>query len=412
MVLKCRVIFSCFKSLFPALRKPVFLAIMNGEVGNLELKRLRFIDRPFVFSLLALIALGLVVLTSASSGISSDPYFYLKKQVFFVILGLAAAVFLIRYDYANLRRYSWFLYGLSILLLILVLVAGEEIRGTTGWISLGPLPAVQPAEFTKILLILWFADFLQARKGQLDELKPILICMALMAVPFLLIMAQPDMGTALVYIALTVVMMYAAGANPRLLTFLVLGGLVLVVALLLLHFYLGMPLPIEDYQLQRLVVFLDPYNDGSGGRDAGWHTIQSLIAIGSGGLTGQGLYHGTQVQLNYLPDHHTDFIYAVIGEELGFIGGIIVIILYGILILRAIYISYHSKELYGTLLVIGITAMWLFHIFESIGMSIGIMPITGIPLPFLSYGGSSMLTNLVAAGLVLSVNIRGRKIVF
>lgn len=378
----------------------------------MELKRLRFIDRPFVFSLLALIALGLVVLTSASSGISSDPYFYLKKQVFFVILGLAAAVFLIRYDYANLRRYSWFLYGLSILLLILVLVAGEEIRGTTGWISLGPLPAVQPAEFTKILLILWFADFLQARKGQLDELKPILICMALMAVPFLLIMAQPDMGTALVYIALTVVMMYAAGANPRLLTFLVLGGLVLVVALLLLHFYLGMPLPIEDYQLQRLVVFLDPYNDGSGGRDAGWHTIQSLIAIGSGGLTGQGLYHGTQVQLNYLPDHHTDFIYAVIGEELGFIGGITVIILYGILILRAIYISYHSKELYGTLLVIGITAMWLFHIFESIGMSIGIMPITGIPLPFLSYGGSSMLTNLVAAGLVLSVNIRGRKIVF
>lgn len=378
----------------------------------MELKRLRFIDRPFVFSLLALIALGLVVLTSASSGISSDPYFYLKKQVFFVILGLAAAVFLIRYDYANLRRYSWFLYGLSILLLILVLVAGEEIRGTTGWISLGPLPAVQPAEFTKILLILWFADFLQARKGQLDELKPILTCMALMAVPFLLIMAQPDMGTALVYIALTVVMMYAAGANPRLLTFLVLGGLVLVVALLLLHFYLGMPLPIEDYQLQRLVVFLDPYNDGSGGRDAGWHTIQSLIAIGSGGLTGQGLYHGTQVQLNYLPDHHTDFIYAVIGEELGFIGGIIVIILYGILILRAIYISYHSKELYGTLLVIGITAMWLFHIFESIGMSIGIMPITGIPLPFLSYGGSSMLTNLVAAGLVLSVNIRGRKIVF
>lgn len=378
----------------------------------MELKRLRFIDRPFIFTLLALITLGLVVLSSASSGISSDPLFYLKKQVFFVVMGLVAAVFLIRYDYGHLRRYSWILYGLSILLLILVLVAGEEIRGTTGWISLGPLPAVQPAEFTKIMLILWFADFLQNRKGQLDELKPILICLALMAVPFLLIMAQPDMGTALVYIAVTFVMMYAAGANPRLLTFLVVGGMVLVTVLLLLHFYLGMPLPIADYQLQRLAVFLDPYNDGKGGRGAGWHTIQSLIAIGSGGLTGQGLYHGTQVQLNYLPDHHTDFIYAVIGEELGFIGAIAVIILYGILILRAIYISYHSKELYGTLLVIGITAMWLFHIFESIGMSIGIMPITGIPLPFLSYGGSSMLTNLIAAGLILSVNIRGRKIVF
>jgi rod shape determining protein RodA len=161
-----------------------------------------------------------------------------------------------------------------------------------------------------------------------------------------------------------------------------------------------------------LLVFLNPYNDGQGGRGAGWNTIQSLIAIGSGGIFGKGLFQGTQVQLNFLPEHHTDFIYAVIGEELGFAGGALVIILFGILILRAIKIAYHCKEFYGTLIVLGITAMWLFHIFESIGMSIGIMPITGIPLPFLSYGGSSMLANLIAAGLILSVNIRGRQIVF
>lgn len=181
---------------------------------------------------------------------------------------------------------------------------------------------------------------------------------------------------------------------------------------LFLHFQFGMWLPLEDYQIKRLTVFLNPYEDGKGGRGAGWNTIQSLIAIGSGGLTGQGLFKGTQVQLNFLPEHHTDFIYAVIGEEMGFIGAASIILLYTILLLRAIYISFHAKDLFGTLLVTGVTAMWLFHIFENIGMSIGIMPITGIPLPFLSYGGSAMLTNLIAAGLILSVNIRGRKIVF
>ena len=144
----------------------------------------------------------------------------------------------------------------------------------------------------------------------------------------------------------------------------------------------------------------------------GWNTIQSLVAIGSGGLTGKGLFQGTQVQLNFLPEHHTDFIYAVIGEELGFLGAAFVIICYGILLIRAIIIASNSKELFGSLLVLGITAMWLFHVFESIGMSIGLMPITGIPLPFLSYGGSSMLANLIAVGFILSVNVRGKKIVF
>ncbi len=157
---------------------------------------------------------------------------------------------------------------------------------------------------------------------------------------------------------------------------------------------------------------LDPYNDGQGGRGAGWNTIQSLVAIGSGGLTGKGLFHGTQVQLNFLPEHHTDFIYAVIGEELGFIGAAFIILLYGILLIRAVAISFNAQDSYGSFLVIGISAMWMFHVFENIGMSIGMMPITGIPLPFLSYGGSSMLTNMLAVGLILSVNIRGKKIVF
>ena len=378
----------------------------------MNLKRLKFIDKPFLISLVLIIGFGLVVLSSASQGISGDPYFYVKKQVLFLGVGLIAALLVLRYDYSHLRRYGIILYGLSVFLLIAVLVVGEEVRGTTGWISLGPLPAVQPAEFTKIMLAISFADFLNKRKGMLNTLGEILPCIVYMGVPFVLILMQPDLGTALVYIAMTVVMMFVAGANPRILGGLIALGAGFIGLMLFMHFQYGMWLPLEDYQIKRLTVFLNPYEDGKGGRGAGWNTIQSLIAIGSGGLTGLGLFNGTQVQLNFLPEHHTDFIYAVIGEEMGFIGAACVILLYTILLLRAIYISFHAKDLFGTLIVTGITAMWLFHIFENIGMSIGIMPITGIPLPFLSYGGSSMITNLIAVGLVLSVNVRGRKIVF
>ena len=375
-------------------------------------KRLRFIDKAFIFALFSLLIFGLVILRSASIGISSDPFFYLKKQVFIIFLGLALAILIVRYDYTQFRRFSPILYGISILLLLTVLIWGTEIRGTTGWIGLGSLPMVQPAEFTKVLLILAFAEFLNRRKGELDTLSDMLPCFLFMGIPFLLIIFQPDLGTALVYIAITLVMMFAAGANSKVLIQVIAVAVFLIALCLYLHFQFGMWLPLEDYQLKRLTIFLDPYNDGQGGRGMGWNTIQSLVAIGSGGLTGKGLFQGTQVQLNFLPEHHTDFIYAVIGEELGFLGAAFVIICYGILLIRAIIIASNSKELFGSLLVLGITAMWLFHVFESIGMSIGLMPITGIPLPFLSYGGSSMLANLIAVGFILSVNVRGKKIVF
>jgi rod shape determining protein RodA len=378
----------------------------------LDLKRLRFIDKLFLLALIAIIGFGLVVLVSATSAISSNPYYYLEKQLVAVFIGLVLAVLIIRFDYSQFKRFSLAIYGTAVLALIMVLVFGHEIRGTTGWIGLGPLPPVQPAEFTKILLILAFADFLDKRKGKLNTLGEMMPCFLYMGLPFILIMLQPDLGTATVYIAITFIMMFAAGANAKILLQILAAAVILVGLALLLHFQLGMPLPLDDYQLKRLIVFINPYNDGQGGRGAGWNTIQSLVAIGSGGLTGKGLFNGTQVQLNFLPEHHTDFIYAVIGEELGFAGALFVIVLYCILILRAIYISFNAREVYGTLLVLGITAMWLFHVFENIGMSIGVMPITGIPLPFLSYGGSSMLTNLLAVGVILAVNVRGRKIVF
>lgn len=378
----------------------------------MDLKRLKFIDKSFVLALTVLIGFGLVVLTSASRGVGSNPYAYLQRQSVAAVIGIIVAIFIVRYDYTQLKRYSIYLYSLSVGLLLVVKIFGQTVRGTTGWISFGPLPPFQPAELTKILLILSFAAFLDKRKGKLETLSEMMPCFLYMGLPFLLIMLQPDLGTALVYIVITLIMMFAAGANPKVLCKIIAVAVSLVAVLLALHFKFGLPLPLDDYQFKRLIVFIDPYKDGQGGRGAGWNTIQSLVAIGSGGLTGKGLFNGTQVQLNFLPEHHTDFIYAVIGEELGFVGAAFVILLYGWLILRAVFIGFNSRDLYGTLLVVGVTAMWLFHIFENIGMSIGLMPITGIPLPFLSYGGSSMVTNLLAVGLILSVNVRGRKLVF
>lgn len=373
----------------------------------METKRLKFIDKPFILILFIILGFGLIILYSAAN---SD--FFLKKQIFSIILGLLAAIFIIRYDYLQIKRYSIILYIFSILLLVTVLVFGQEVRGTTGWIGFGPLPMIQPAEFTKIFLILSFANFLQNKRGELGTLRQMFPCFIYMGIPFLLIIMQPDLGTALVYIAITIVMMFVAGANPRIISILLVSIALIIIMALYLHFQYNMWLPLEDYQLKRLTVFVNPYEDGQGGRGLGWNTIQSLVAIGSGGLIGKGLGNGTQVQGDFLPEHHTDFIYAVIGEELGFLGATFIIVLYALLILRAVYLSVSSRDFFGTLIIIGITAMWLFHIFENIGMSIGLVPITGIPLPFLSYGGSSMLTNLIAVGLILSINIRGRKIVF
>lgn len=373
---------------------------------------MKFIDKPFIIVLFLILAFGFVILLSATNAISSNPFYYLKTQIVAVVLGVIISIFIIRYDYAQLSRYNIFIYGAAILLLIVVLIFGEELRGSTGWITIGPLPTFQPAEFTKIILIFAFADFLNQRRGNLDTLAELAPCFIYMGIPFILIMLQPDLGTALVYLVFTIVMMYVAGANPRIMTSLILAGVIAVSLLLFLHFQYNFPLPLEEYQIKRLTMFVDPYDDGQGGRGAGWNTIQSLVAIGSGGFLGKGLFNGTQVQLNFLPEHHTDFIYAVIGEELGFLGATFIIFLFAILLLRTVYIAYNAKDFYGTLIVIGISAMWLFHIYENIGMSIGIMPITGIPLPFLSYGGSSMLTNIIAVGVVLSINVRGKKIVF
>jgi rod shape determining protein RodA len=276
------------------------------------------LDKPFLISLLLTYPLAWYSYR-ASQGISAAPYFYVKKQLVTVGLGLIAAILILRYDYSQLRRYKqdtiWLVHSSSVA--VQYWLWEKEVRGTTGWIDLGPLPAVQPAEFYQNNASLAFADFLNNRRGMLNTFAEMLPCFIYMGIPFLLIMMQPDLGTALVYIALTVVMMFAAGANPRFWEVFWQQGVSAIGLLLFMHFQTGCGSPLEDYQIRRLTVFINPYEDGQGGRGAGWNTIQSLIAIGRGDSLGKGLYNGTGA-VNFLPEHHTDFIYAVIGEELGF----------------------------------------------------------------------------------------------
>jgi len=375
----------------------------------LNKRLLKNLDYILIIDILVILGMSLLVLSSATANITSDPLYFVKKHLISIILGIACAVFILFFDYAKVVRFNNYIYAVLIFLLILVEVKGITSHGAQQWINLGPFN-FQPSEFGKIMMIVCFASYLVKRQGELKTFKDLIPSFLYFSVPFLLIVAQPDLGTALVFVVILFGMLFLAGANPRLLAGIVFTGAAVVALALVLHFSpLNFPLPLEEHQLNRLIAFVDPYKDPHG---AGWNIIQSLVAIGSGGLFGKGLYNGTQVQLNFLPEHHTDFIFSVVGEELGFVGAAFLLLLYYILIARTIRTAFRSRDLLGRLLVGGIFCMWLFHIFENIGMTIGVMPITGIPLPFMSHGGTAMITNLIAVGIILNVQLRREKMLF
>ena len=373
----------------------------------MEIKRLvRSIDYLFLIFIAGILAMSSFVLSSATLNVSNDPLLYVKKHLVWITAGIIGMVIVAAFNYHTFRSYDKPIYVVTILALLVVLAIGKE----SSWLPIGSYQ-LQPSEFAKVAIIITFAKFLSDRQGKLNTFKELIPCFLHVGIPMLLIVPA-DLGTSLVFIAITFGMLFMAGANIKLLLKILGGGFLFLVAILVAHFKFGMWLPLEEYQLMRLVVFLDPYNDGFGGRGAGYHIIQSQVAIGSGGVLGKGLYQGSQVQLNFLPEHHTDFIFSVVGEELGFVGAVTLLIMYFGLLYRALNIAKAAKDLYGTLLVTGVVSMILFHVTENIGMSMGLMPITGIPLPLFSYGGSSMLATMIGLGLVLNVNIRRQIIRF
>lgn len=283
-----------------------------------------------------------------------------------------------------------------------------SIKGAHSWFNLGFM-SIQPSEFAKIFVIIVFAKFLSDRQGQLKTFRQMLPCFVLVAVPVLLILMQTDLGSALVFIFLMIGMMFVAGANWKILIGLFGGGTIALIVYMLGVWKLGWWCPLKTYQLNRLLVLFDPNLDPSG---AGWNVWQAKIAIGNGGIFGEGLGMGSQSTGAFLPEQWTDFIFAVFAEELGFIGAGLLLIGFAILLYRGLRAAMLSKDLFGSLIAVGIISMYLFHILENVGMCMGIMPVTGIPLPFVSYGGSSTLANFLGIALLQNIYVHRQKLIF
>ncbi len=362
-------------------------------------KLIKNIDLGIVLSTILLIIYGFLSISSATHIAGGGSMGMLKIQIIAFILGLIAILMILFIDYRTLGDYYLLVYGANIFLLVLVLIIGYSTKGTKGWINLGFI-SMQPSEIVKLGFILTFAKHLEKKKGKLNNLINIFTAVMHLGLIIGLILLQPDFGTALVFVFISVFMLFAAGISYK------------MVAGVFSVFLISLPVMwnlLKQYQKDRILVFLNPELDPMG---AGYNVIQSETAIGSGQFFGKGLFKGTQNNLGFIPERHTDFIFSVIGEELGLIGALILLMLFMWLLLRCIRIAKVSKDDYGMLVCVGILSMFLFHILVNIGMTIGLMPVTGIPLPFISYGGSSLLTNMAAIGLVLNVGMRRQVIRF
>jgi len=371
-------------------------------------------DKVILILIIAIIAFGIITLLNVTAdpftGEESSITDYLNNlnpmsaavpQLLFAIVGFVILFLLLFIDYNDLRPYIKYFYWICVGLLVIVLVYGSTINGTSGWFKLGPV-SFQPSEFTKIALILSFskilADFTEGEEAGITKLSQLWPVLWRFLIPFLLVAVQPDFGTALVYVAIFIIILFFARASVKI--FLILAGIAGGSIPLLWMF-------LADWQKDRLFSFLDK---SYGTADTQYQAVQARLAIGSGQLTGKGLFaQGSMSQLGYVPMETNDFIFSVTTETFGFIGASLLLVLYALLIIRTIMVAMNSKDDFGTYICMGVTGMMLFHIFENIGMNIDLMPITGIPLPFFSYGGSNLLTCLIAYSFVLNVSARRQR---
>ncbi|OFW59682.1 MAG: rod shape-determining protein RodA [Actinobacteria bacterium RBG_16_64_13] len=354
---------------------------------------------------LGLVTYGFFMLYSATHAdpTLSTPFFYVRSQAIGLALGLVFLVTLSIVDYLWFARWQVYIYAGSLLLLILTLVigSGKETVGANRWLEFSGF-RLQTAELVKFLLILSLGAVLTEGVELRRRFRFVVLSIGYVLVPGVLVFLQPDLGTSLVFVAILLVMLTIWGARLRHLGIIAGAGIFGAVTVLrILPSVFGFHL-LKDWQLARLEVFLDPERDPS---NTGYQLIQSKIAVGSGMFTGKGYLEGTQHNLNFLPERHTDFIFAVIGEELGFMGAALLIGLFAIVVWRAYRIARMSRDLYGTLVAAGVAGVLVFQVFVNIGMTIGIMPVTGLPLPFLSFGSSSLVVFLMAIGLLESIHV-------
>lgn len=368
-------------------------------------RRLRNFDWLMLLAVVGLIVYGIFLIFSATTnhfeeGGPRSLHDFVDSLVFrqfiFAFIGLLILFGAAAFDYRWLNRLSPWIYGAVVVLLAIVFFLGEINFGSRRWISAGPID-IQPSELAKLAFILFLARFLSEREQRLSSIRIFLLSLGVLVLPVVLIFLQPDLGTVAMFVTAWLGMLIVAGAR-----LLHIGGVVASSALAAPGAYLFL---LHDYMRQRVDTFLNPTADPSG---AGYNVIQAEIAIGSGGLFGKGYLNGTQTQLNYLRVRFTDFIFSVLGEELGFIGAILLFALFLIVLLRGLRISAMASDTFGRLVAVGIVMMIATQMFINIGVNVRLLPVTGVPLPFVSYGGSSLLTNLLAIGILQSIALRRR----
>jgi rod shape determining protein RodA len=361
-------------------------------------------DPLLLLATLGLAAASVIALNGATQNdVEGQPYYYVYRQLAYIGVGLVLMYAVSRLDYSRLRELRYPVYGVLIAIILLVLAFASNTRGTRAWIEL-PFFNFQPSELGKVLLVVALSGFLVDRMRRMGRDTTARI-MLLGLIPTMLVMLEPDLGSALVYVAGTLALLFVAGAPWKHFAALATLFAVAVTGVLLIAPMAGVEV-LKPYQVDRLTSFLHPSADPG---EAGYQQHQALIAMGSGEKTGRGVADATQTSLNFLPEHHTDFIFAVVGETYGFAGCALVLSLYALLIWRGLHILTVAKNLYGALLAGGITVMLLFQLFVNIGMNVGIMPITGVTAPLLSFGGSSMLSTFLALGLLHSVHAQARE---
>ena len=347
---------------------------------------------------------GIVMIYSATKGklalAGLDPHYYLKRQVLFFVISLVVLVAVSLFDYRRWEQLATILYvGIVLALLAVLSPVGSSALGSQRWFAIPGSPLqLQPSEFATLVLIIAIATYC-ARRPEGLEFRDLVRMVLMAALPIVLIIKQPDLGTAIVCTVILLVMLAVAGMPGRYLILLVVGAVVVVVVAL----NLGL---VKHYQIQRLTSFISP---NSSSQDVTYNVNEAKTAIAHGGIFGQGLFTGAQTNLAYVPEQQTDFIFSAVGEQLGFVGAGILLLLYGILAWRILRTAQMAKDAFGRLLCSGVFALLMFSVFENVGMNMGIMPVAGIPLPFLSYGGSSMIGFMAAIGIVTSVNYRSTR---
>jgi len=376
---------------------------IGGEPISARMARkapIRHLDPTLLLMTLALSAYGALMIFSSTASkqeaAGGDPALFMKRQIAYIVAGVVALLVVSFFDYRHVRALAPVIYGVTVLALILVLTPlGDVQNNARSWFNFG-LFQIQPSEFAKLALVIAMAAWLAERKGDVRWLD-LGLCLAMVGVLSALIFVEPDLGGTMVIIAILLVMLLVGGAKLRHFIALGLLGTLAIVG----AFQMDL---VEPYQVERITAFLDPNPDV---RSEGYNLTQAKIAIASGGLRGKGVgSENTQTDLDFVPEQHTDFIFTAVGEQLGFMGGAALLGLFAIMIWRALRISAMARDTFGMLVAAGIAGMWAFQLFVNVGMTMGIMPITGLPLPFVSFGGSGLLMNFIAVGLLLNIHMR------